>query len=202
MNVNVGSKQQNNTGETRKASKVVPSSATPPPLTAGKDVSAKKDDDAEKDDAAKKDGSEKKNVRAETQDDLIQDVPGTRQVIIKLVDNHGVSFKKLGHGVGIRKIKAGGVLASHPLSSKVIGLHLIAVNSTKVGHLPAAKVLEVINSAEHPVIAKFSSFQAQKVHQDAVKKVIAANRLRNVAVARRFLPTSGNTEKSEGKDQK
>ena len=47
-------------------------------------MSTKKDDDA------KKDVSEKKNVRAETQDDLIQNVPGTRQVIIKLVDNHSV----------------------------------------------------------------------------------------------------------------
>jgi len=52
-----------------------------------------------------------------------------------------------------------------------------------VKDLEAPKVLKIINDTKAPVIAFFSTFEPKKVAQEAVKKVIAANRLRSVARA-------------------
>jgi len=59
---------------------------------------------------------------------LIYLLPGSRKIRVILVENHGLSFKKVGHGVGVRKLKPEGMLAKDPLRHKLTkGLHLVAV---------------------------------------------------------------------------
>jgi len=130
---------------------------------------------------------------------LIYVVPGTRKIRVHLVENHGLSFKKVGHGVGIRKVKPEGKLAKDPLKDKLTkGLHLIAVGDVDVKDLDAPKVLQIINDAKPPVIAFFSTFKPKQVAQNAVKKVIAANRLRGVARAQAaFSKAKKETEHSK-----
>jgi hypothetical protein len=92
-------------------------------------------------------------------------------------------LKKVGHGVGIRKVKDG-ILSKHPKCSLLTpGLHLVKVNDSNVSQLDVETVLNIINKAAESgeVLATFSTFKPKEALNSAVKKIIAVNRSKKVS---------------------